>query len=266
MSGSGSLGLGSLGSGSLGSGSLGSGSLGSGSLGRGSSDEDTFEEDTFEEDTFEEDLFEEDSLDIGSLGQGSMGQGSSSICTTTVMANIRNFSTWKSSVSTTLNSIASSSTPTPVQEATLNTASADILQTVSCMNEIVNNLSGLTNNIQGLQDLILSSNKELAQAEEHVSIARDRVGYIRNPDKNTSFYESWFPLDRPMQPTSIPVFVAVNTFLFMAGIFLLMTFFGFKISFPESTNSGISTSRFSLSDSLLLLLVGFIIYHFLLRK
>jgi hypothetical protein len=165
-----------------------------------------------------------------------------------------------------LNSITSSSNPTPAQEAALNTAADDIFQTVSCMNEVLTGLSGVTNNIQSLQEYLLSLKTEIAQADEHVSIARDRVGYIRNPDKNTSFYESWFPLDRPMQPTSIPVFVAVNTFLFMAGVFVLMTFFGFKISFPVSTDTGMSTTRFSLSDTLLVLLVGFIIYYFLLRK
>jgi len=222
------------GSGSLGSGSLGSGSLGSGSLGSGSL--------------------------ITSTGD------SDSVCTTAIMANIRNFSTWKSTVSSNLNSITSSSTPTPTQEAALNTASADIFQTVACLNEILSGISGLTNNIQTAQEDVLSLNRQISEAEEHVSIARDRVGYIRNPEKHTSFYESWFPLGRPMQPTSIPVFVAVNTFLFIAGIFLLLTFFGFKMSFPISTGTGMSTTRFSLSDSLLLLLVGFIIYYFLLRK
>jgi len=191
----------------------------------------------------------------------------SSVCTSKTTANIDKFSEWKSISSTSLNSITSSSNPTQLQQDTLNSTANDIFQTVACLNEKIKGVSGLTNSIQAAQEEILSINKQISEAEEHVSIARDRVGYIRNPEKHTSFYESWFPLGRPMDKKSIPILIAINTFLFIAGIFLIMTIFGLKISFPLSTTTtSYGTNSFKLSDILLLLLVGFIIYYFLVRK
>ena len=193
--------------------------------------------------------------------------GDSSVCTSKTTANIANFSSWKSTTATSLNSITSSSNPTPLQQDTLNTTANDIFQTVACLTNKINNMSNLTNKIQTAQEEIISLNKQISEADEHVSIARDRVGYIRSPEKHTSFYESWFPLGRPMDKKTIPILIAINTFLFIAGIFLIMTIFGLKISFPLSTTStGYSTNSFKLSDGLLLLLVGFIIYYFLVRK
>jgi hypothetical protein len=194
--------------------------------------------------------------------------GDSSTCTPTITANIANFSTWKSTASTSLNSIISSTNPTQLQQDTLNTTANSIFQTVACLNEKIRGVSGLTNEIQTAQESIINLNKQISEADEHVSIARDRVGYIRNPEKHTSFYESWFPLGRPMDKKSIPILIALNTFLFIAGIFLIMTIFGLKISFPlSSTTSTMSSGyMFKLSDVLLLLLVGFIIYYFLVRK
>jgi len=191
----------------------------------------------------------------------------SSVCTSKTTGNIANFSNWKSMTATSLNSITSSSNPTQLQQDTLNTTANDIFQTVACLNEKIRGVSELTNNIQTAQETIINLNKQISEADEHVSIARDRVGYIRNPEKHTSFYESWFPLGRPMDKKSIPILIAINTFLFIAGIFLIMTIFGLKISFPLSTTStSYSTNSFKLSDVLLLLLVGFIIYYFLVRK
>jgi hypothetical protein len=191
----------------------------------------------------------------------------SSVCTSKTTGNIANFSSWKSMTATSLNSITSSTNPTPLQQDTLNTTANDIFQTVACLNEKIRGVSELTNRIQTAQEEIISLNRQISEADEHVSIARDRVGYIRNPEKHTSFYESWFPLGRPMDKKSIPILIAINTFLFIAGIFVIMTFFGLKISFPlSSTSTSYSTNSFKLSDGLLLLLVGFIIYYFLVRK
>jgi hypothetical protein len=191
----------------------------------------------------------------------------SSVCTSKTTGNIANFSSWKSMTATSLNSITSSTNPTPLQQDTLNTTANDIFQTVACLNEKIRGVSELTNRIQTAQEEIISLNRQISEADEHVSIARDRVGYIRNPEKHTSFYESWFPLGRPMDKKSIPILIAINTFLFIAGIFVIMTIFGLKISFPlSSTSTSYSTNSFKLSDGLLLLLVGFIIYYFLVRK
>jgi hypothetical protein len=194
-----------------------------------------------------------------------------SVCTPTLesyLTSSTSFNAWKSTRSITLNSITSSTNPTSNSQTALNEASQDILNVVACLNEKLRNVGQTTNDIQEAQTRILELNKEIRDAEEHMKIAKDRVAYIRNPDQNTSYYESWFPMGRPMQPDSIPIFIAVNTFLFIFIILILSSYFGLNISFilPRPSFSSANTSVFTFRNFALAFLVGCIIYYFLVPK
>ena len=194
-----------------------------------------------------------------------------SVCTSTLESYITNstsFDTWKSSIAITLNSITSSANPTSDSESALNEASQDIFNLVACLNEKLKDVGQTTNDIQDAQSSILELNKEIREAEEHVKIAKDRVAYIRNPDQHTSYYESWFPMGRPMQPDSITIFIAVDTFLFIFIILILSSYFGLNISLilPNPRVSSANTTVFTFPNIALAFLVGFIIYYFLVPK
>ena len=194
-----------------------------------------------------------------------------SVCTSTLNAIISDstsFDAWKSAKAITLNSITSSANPTSDSESALNEASQDIFNLVACLNEKLKDVGQTTNDIQDAQSSILELNKEIREAEEHVKIAKDRVAYIRNPDQHTSYYESWFPMGRPMQPDSIPIFIAVDTFLFIFIILILSSYFGLNISLilPNPRVSSGNTTEFTFPNIMLAFLVGFIIYYFLVPK
>jgi hypothetical protein len=194
-----------------------------------------------------------------------------SVCTSTLESYITNstsFDTWKSSIAITLNSITSSANPTSDSQKTLNEASQEIFNLVACLNEKLKDVGQATNDIQEAQSRILELNEDIRQAEEHVKIAKDRVAYIRNPDQHTSYYESWFPMGRPMQPDSIPIFIAVDTFLFIFIILMLGSYFGLNISLilPKASYSSGNTTVFTFPNIMLAFLVGFIIYYFLVPK
>ena len=194
-----------------------------------------------------------------------------SVCTSTLESYITNstsFDTWKSSIAITLNSITSSANPTSDSQKTLNEASQEIFNLVACLNEKLKDVGQTTNDIQEAQSRILELNEDIRQAEEHVKIAKDRVAYIRNPDQHTSYYESWFPMGRPMQPDSIPIFIAVDTFLFIFIILILSSYFGLNISLilPKASYSSGNTTVFTFPNIMLAFLVGFIIYYFLVPK
>lgn len=194
-----------------------------------------------------------------------------SVCTSTLESYITNstsFDTWKSSMAIRLNSITSSANPTSDSQKTLNEASQEIFNLVACLNEKLKDVGQATNDIQEAQSRILELNEDIRQAEEHVKIAKDRVAYIRNPDQHTSYYESWFPMGRPMQPDSIPIFIAVDTFLFIFIILMLGSYFGLNISLilPKASYSSGNTTVFTFPNIMLAFLVGFIIYYFLVPK
>lgn len=194
-----------------------------------------------------------------------------SVCTSTLESYITNstsFDAWKSAKAITLNSITSSANPTSDSQKALNEASQEIFNLVACLNEKLKDVGQATNDIQEAQSRILELNEDIRQAEEHVKIAKDRVAYIRNPDQHTSYYESWFPMGRPMQPDSIPIFIAVDTFLFIFIILMLGSYFGLNISLilPKASYSSGNTTVFTFPNIMLAFLVGFIIYYFLVPK
>ena len=133
------------------------------------------------------------------------------------LQNQDNFNSWKQTVSAQLNSISSttisgSTEPSSAEAAKLNTVATDIFNTTACIQEQLTLLSGTTNSIHDTQQGILDINDQILQAEADVNIARDRVAYIRHPEQHTSYYESWFPIDRPMHKENVSYFVAVTKF------------------------------------------------------
>lgn len=184
-----------------------------------------------------------------------------------VINNADNFSAWSSTKQTTLNSITTSSNPTTANQASLNSASNDIFNMIGCLQEKISKGSNTTNEIQSAQSSIIDLNKKILEAETDVNIAKDRVAYLRNPEDRTSYYESWFPMGRPMENLSIPFFIAINSFLVIFIILILFTFMGMNISFMSvQGNYRVNNTLFTLPKMALAFLVGFIIYYFLVPK
>ena len=184
-----------------------------------------------------------------------------------VINDADNFSAWSSTKQTTLNSITTSSNPTTANQASLNSASNDIFNMIGCLQEKISKGSNTTNEIQSAQSSIIDLNKKILEAETDVNIAKDRVAYLRNPEDRTSYYESWFPMGRPMENLSIPFFIAINSFLVIFIILILFTFMGMNISFMSvQGNYRVNNTLFTLPKMALAFLVGFIIYYFLVPK
>jgi hypothetical protein len=139
---------------------------------------------------------------------------------------------------------------------------------IGCLQEKISKVSNTTNQVQSAQSNIIDLNKKIIEAEADVNIAKDRVAYLRNPEDKTSYYESWFPMGRPMQNGSVPFFIAINSFLTIFLVLILSTFMGLNISFmtmPTNFRYGHNT-LFTFPNMALAFLVGFIIYYFLVPK
>jgi ABC-type multidrug transport system permease subunit len=79
-------------------------------------------------------------------------------------------------------------------------------------------------------------NEQIKQEEANASIARDRVAYIRHPERHVSNYESWFPIDRPIHSLSLIILIAITIFLGVFYIFVLMSLFNFNLVFYTGQN------------------------------
>ena len=159
-------------------------------------------------------------------------------CNPTILSRISstdNFNSWKTLTSSRITSIsptaASGATPpTATENSTLMTATSEVFDTAACIQEKLTALGSTTNHIQMAQQDILRLNKEIIEAEADVAIARDRVAYIRHPEEHTSFYESWFPMNRPMQSANVPYFIGVTVFILVFALLVGLSLIGLNIN------------------------------------
>ena len=175
-----------------------------------------------------------------------------SACTTSIEARFANstaFDLWKGNQSTTMNALASlTAEPTPTQQADLLTAEQDVFNTMTCIQEKLIELNTTPAAIQEAQTTILEIQTELGEKEEQLAIAKDRVGYIQDPDAHPSYYQGWFSLDRPLKPISVPIFLGIIIF-FTVFIFLgLLSLLGLNLTMTIPLLSTTSSSKWNLID------------------
>jgi len=199
-------------------------------------------------------------------------------CTDTTLSRLQSvdsFNTWKNTTSSQLNGISANAQagkvqPSPTESATFATLSADIFNTTACIQSQIANLSGTSNDIHTVQQEILDINDEITKAQEELDIARDRVAYIRHPEQHTSYYESWFPIDRPMHKSNIPIFIGVILFVFLFSIFMFMSIIGvdFDVVIHPTLLANIQyiMSQFTWITLLQAMLLIYGVYYFMNRK
>ena len=160
--------------------------------------------------------------------------GSGSACTPALLDNISTaakFSNWSQRYTSSLNILAGLTTvPSSSQQTILVGATTDIMNMNLCLQEKVRSNYGLANSIHSSQDQIQELNAQIAQEESNASVAKDRVTYIRNPEQHVSNYESWFPIDRPIQTFSLVLIISISLFVSIFALLMLVSFMGINLS------------------------------------
>lgn len=71
---------------------------------------------------------------------------------------------------------------------------------------------------------------EIKQAQEDLQIVEERVASLRNPGKDKSYYESSFPINRPLTQTMIVILLAIGIFFFILSFLIIIKGLGFNLS------------------------------------
>ena len=126
------------------------------------------------------------------------------------------------------------------------------------------------NTIYESQQSVSDLNEQIAQEEANAAIARDRVAYIRNPERHVSNYESWFPIDRPIHTFSLILLMSINVFMGTFLILVALSMAGINIIFYRDSVSSYRSSWIRdqitpFSIATLIALVSVVIY-FTTRK
>jgi hypothetical protein len=149
------------------------------------------------------------------------------------------FTNWKNTTASSMNILPSTGTVSDANKTTLVNLEKEILETLSCLQQDTVAVNTVQTNNAMLQSDIAGLKESIANSTDDIRVSEDRVKYIRAPEERTSYYESWFPLNRPMKAASVPAFLAVTLFFGLVAFFLILSMVGINVSIalPVATMS-----------------------------
>jgi hypothetical protein len=199
------------------------------------------------------------------------------VCTSTINTRLStqaNFDLWNNQTKSTLQGYTTKTSVVSSDPASLAAINQDITGTYACLQSKITAAGGTPNDISSAQEQILNLNDQIEQEEANAAVARDRVSYIRHPEQNTSNYESWFPIDRPIHTSSLLVIMSISLFLSVFGFLIIMSFLGIDLTLFIQPSVGVNRSGMfywlysqitPLTIILLITLIG-VVYYFLNRS
>ena len=107
-----------------------------------------------------------------------------------------------------------------------------IFSVANCLEEKINILKSLSTTDAEAQTHIVAIEAKIAEETANIQISTDRLTHMKNPAASASFYQSWFPLDRPMKQFSYHVliglavsisFVAFGYLVGLANVYFIVT-------------------------------------------
>ena len=152
------------------------------------------------------------------------------------------FSTWKTGMQGRITNLGSSGSS---GSSDLTAIQTEIQTVVDCINGRITRVESSTNTIFNGQYDIADLQKQIETEKANIDIAKQRLESIRHPERHTSFYESWFPIDRPMNPVTIITLLTLTIFI---SVFLLLCFLslaGINLTIITQADTIGSMNRFS---------------------
>jgi hypothetical protein len=113
-------------------------------------------------------------------------------------------------------------------------ADTNITAMIKCLQSLKADTSSLPTAVENLRQEILTLQESVEAKEEEVHIARRRVENLRRPDRDVSFYQGWFPIDRPLRHHSVPILIGFTILFFTLFIGFILSAMGIQFGFDAS--------------------------------
>ena len=122
----------------------------------------------------------------------------------------------------------------------LRVAEQTVLNMTKCVQQDILSKQNYSGQIYSLQQEIEQKQQEVDSLEQTAKEAKERAQLLENPYTKTTVWESWFPLGRPLEKTSLPVLLSVALLLLVLslGMFLRLANIEFKLHLFEGSSSG----------------------------
>lgn len=122
----------------------------------------------------------------------------------------------------------------------LQLAENNVNATIQCLNKDMLQRNEYSSKLYTLQTEIEELRKEVEEKKQIVNEAKERSSMLDNPYSKTTWWETWFPLGRPIKKDNVPVLLSVSIFMliFSLGVFLRYAGMELKLApITESVNS-----------------------------
>lgn len=126
--------------------------------------------------------------------------------------------------------------------AQLRLAEQTLANMSKCVQKDILSKQTYSGQIYSLQQEIEQKQSDLDTMEQTAKEAKERAQLLENPYTKTTVWESWFPLGRPLETSSLPVLLAVALlFLVLSlGMFLRLADIDLKLHLFESSTGYLS--------------------------
>lgn len=114
---------------------------------------------------------------------------------------------------------------------------------IKCINKDIIQRNDYTSRIYSIQQEIEVLRKQAEGKKEIVQEAKERSSDLENPYATTTWWESWFPLGRPIQKENVPVLLSISILMLVFSLGIFLRFAGMELRFESITTSTNSLLR-----------------------
>lgn len=122
----------------------------------------------------------------------------------------------------------------------LRLAEQSVANMSKCVQQDILSKQNYSGQIYNLQKEIEEKQSDLDTSEQTAKEAKERAQLLENPYTKTNVWESWFPLGRPLEKSSLPVLLSLALLLLVLslGMFLRLANIDLKLHFFEGSSTG----------------------------
>jgi hypothetical protein len=185
-----------------------------------------------------------------------------------VLKDSSTFTNWKTMLSNQLNTLLASQVKTTDTFISLVGVANSINSVSNCVNEKMEHVQSVATDIANLQTRLATLDKTMDERKKDVDVSKHRAEMTRNPELTRSYYDGWFPIQRPLKHYTIPVLIGISLFLMTLSFLYFMSLIGIdtRLSVRVPVTYGTAPSQFTrafwVMSGISVILLGLTIYGF----
>jgi len=119
----------------------------------------------------------------------------------------------------------------------------DVQGILKCLQEEIVQRENISSDIYDLQQKAKEKKEQVVTKDINVRSSKERAALLRDPYAETTVWESWFPLGRPLEKSSVPVLwtMALIFLIVSLGLFLYMAGFQLEVEFIKKASASVSS-------------------------